>query len=66
MITEEITKNAEKILSEFNVVANELTPYIEKMLNQMNSKHEAFHDKKSLLNKEIDSGARTTKHRLHL
>jgi hypothetical protein len=66
MITDELTKSAEKILSEFDDMAKELTPYIERMLNQINSKSEAFDNKKNHLNKEIDRGARTTRHRLHL
>ncbi len=66
MNTDELTKSAEKILSEFDGLAKELTPYIAKMLNQINSKSEAFDNQKNHLNREIDSSARTTRHRLHL
>jgi hypothetical protein len=66
MVTDEFIKSAEKIISEFNDMAKELTPYIERMLNRINNKNEAFDSQKDHLNKEIDRGARTTKHRLHL
>jgi hypothetical protein len=66
MITDEFAKSAEKILSEFDNMAKELTPYIEKMLNQIDSKSAAFQAKKNNINKEINNGARTTRHRLHL
>jgi hypothetical protein len=66
MNTDELTKSAEKMLFGFDNVAKELTPYIQRMLNQINSKNEAFDAKKNDIDKEIDRGARTTRHRLHL
>ena len=66
MLSDELTKGAEKMLSGFDGMAKELTPYIERMLDQINSKNVAFDGKKNDINKEIDNGARTTRHRLHL
>jgi len=66
MLADELIKSTEKILSRFDDTAKEMTPYIERMFDKINRKSEAFGVKKDLLNKEIDSGARTTKHRLHL
>ncbi len=44
----------------------DLIPYIEKKIAQIDAKIEEFEIKKSNINKEIENGARTTKHRLHL
>lgn len=66
MVTDELIKSAEKIISEFDDMAKELTPSIVRILNRINSKNEEFDIQKDRLDKEIDRGARTTKHRLHL
>ncbi|MGZ8907882.1 MAG: hypothetical protein ACXW1U_19445 [Methylobacter sp.] len=66
MLADDLIKSTEKILSSFDDATKEMAPYIERMFDKINRKHEAFDVKKDQLNKEIDSGARTTKHRLHL
>lgn len=66
MITDELKISAEKLLSEFAGVTKELTPHIEKIFEQLAEKKEAFNAQKKKINKEIDNGARITKHRLHL
>lgn len=66
MLTDELIKSTEKVLSRFDDATKEMTPYLERMFDKINRKSEAFDAKKEQLSKEIDSGARTTKHRLHL
>lgn len=66
MHTDKLTECAEKILSNFDNAAKELMPHIEKMLNKINSKSEGFETKKDIISKDIERGARTTQHRLHL
>ncbi|MGZ5011533.1 MAG: hypothetical protein ACXV74_11285 [Methylobacter sp.] len=66
MLADDLIKSTEKILSSFEDATKEMTPYIERMFDKINRKNEAFDTKKDRLSKEIDSGARTTKHRLHL
>lgn len=66
MLTDELIKSTEKILSHFDDATKEMTPYIERMFDKINRKNKAFDAKKEHLNEEINHGARTTKHRLHL
>lgn len=66
MLADELIKSTEKILSNFDDATKEMAPYIERMFDKINRNNEAFDAKKEQLSKEIDSGARTTKHRLHL
>jgi hypothetical protein len=66
MDTEQLTNSAERMLLEFDEMAKELTPHIERILNQVKNKSVEFDAKKDNFNKEINSGARTTRHRLHL
>lgn len=66
MLTDELIKSAEKILSGFDDVTKEMVPVVERMFNKISSANEVFDNKKEQLNKEIDRGARTTQHRLHL
>jgi len=66
MLADELIKSTEKILSSFDDATKEMTPYIERMFDKINRKNETFDTRKEQLNKEIDRGARTTQHRLHL
>lgn len=66
MLADELIKSTEKILSRFDDATKEMTPYIERMLDKINRRNEAFDARKEKHNEEIDRGARTTKHRLHL
>jgi hypothetical protein len=66
MLADELIKSAEKMLSGFDDATKEMTPYIERMFDKINSKNETFDSKKEQFNKEIERGARTTQHRLHL
>jgi hypothetical protein len=65
MRTDKLTECAEKMLSDFDNAAKELIPHIEDMLAKIDSKREAFKTKKKIINKDIERGARTTRHRLH-
>lgn len=66
MLADDLIKSTEKILSSFDDATKEKATYIERMFDKINRNTEAFDAKKDQLSKEIDSGARTTKHRLHL
>jgi hypothetical protein len=66
MHTDEITKGAEKILAGFGSKAEEISPVIANMLERISKNNAAFDLKKREIEKELDSGARTTQHRLHL
>jgi hypothetical protein len=66
MNTDELTRSAEKMLSGFDDAVKELTPHIVEMLDKIKNKSEEFESQREVITKEIDRGARTTKHRLHL
>lgn len=65
MRTDKLIECAEKVLSGFDDATKELTPHIEKILDNISSKSEAFEIQKRNINKDIERGARTTRHRLH-
>jgi len=66
MHTDEITKGAEKILAGFDSLAEDISPVIANMLERISKNNAAFAVKKRELEKELNGGARTTRHRLHL
>lgn len=66
MDTRKLTKSAENILSCFEGFVRRIEPDTEKMLAEMEKKSKHFDDKWQQTNKDIDLGARTTKHRLSL
>lgn len=66
MDTQEFTKSAEKMLLGFDNIAKELAPHVERVLDMAEQQSKDFERKKNNIEKDIDSGARTTRHRLHL
>lgn len=66
MRADEFTESAEKLIAGFERMASDLLPTVKSVMKRIDRQRIAFEKNKKQIEKEIESGARTTKHRLHL